>query len=448
MSDWIELADWMKDLSDNTPIQSLTIPGTHDSGAYDITLAKRIWSKTQDADIKDQLKMGIRFLDIRLNLDAGHLKVYHGPADCNLNFHQGSNSVIGYCKDFLADNPSEIIIMSVKEEGDWRDFDIKVREAIDADPIWYKLEQWPKLGDARGKIVLMRRWNTYKAPYGIDAMLDWEGKIFQTPFLWVQDDWDYIGIPSPDDCKNKFGYVERLYQLASLEPNNDRLVLNYLSANGGFAKPPFRFAKGDWGDPGELARMQQLLEGDIYGARCGVIAMDFAGSDTAIDLIPLLVGRNSMDDTSYWSSWANDYLWGFSNPKMFTLGPVNALSAVEQNGYGIINMRLGFLDPDTQAQRWTDWNSRNNTQGKLTNVYLGDGKTATQLKVWVQNKQYGIIDAALVAADQSESDRLTKNKEDGTAILVNFGNTSTEIYGFKTQENQGNGLINIMIGKR
>ena len=51
-----EINPWMMDLSDNTIISEMTIPGTHDSGAmhsiFDVA------GKCQDLRIKEQLKVG------------------------------------------------------------------------------------------------------------------------------------------------------------------------------------------------------------------------------------------------------------------------------------------------------------------------------------------------------------------------------------------------------
>ena len=53
---------WMKGLSDEIPVCRLTIPATHDSGA----LLGGEALQTQDIDIREQLKVGVRGFDIRL----------------------------------------------------------------------------------------------------------------------------------------------------------------------------------------------------------------------------------------------------------------------------------------------------------------------------------------------------------------------------------------------
>ncbi|ORY36566.1 PLC-like phosphodiesterase [Neocallimastix californiae] len=72
----IDDANWMSYLDQNLKINQIIISGTHDSGTYDIDDTniftkdtRRSMSKTQNFDISDQLEMGIRFLDLRLEIN-------------------------------------------------------------------------------------------------------------------------------------------------------------------------------------------------------------------------------------------------------------------------------------------------------------------------------------------------------------------------------------------
>ena len=65
---------WMKGLSDEIPVCQLTIPATHDSGA----LLGGEALQTQDITIREQLEIGVRGFDIRLQAcENGKLGVYH-----------------------------------------------------------------------------------------------------------------------------------------------------------------------------------------------------------------------------------------------------------------------------------------------------------------------------------------------------------------------------------
>ena len=62
------MSSWMGEINDSTKVSSLAIPGTRGSASY---LLKRdrntIQYQTQSWNIADQLKSGVRFLDLNLN---------------------------------------------------------------------------------------------------------------------------------------------------------------------------------------------------------------------------------------------------------------------------------------------------------------------------------------------------------------------------------------------
>eukprot|EP00833_Pecoramyces_ruminatium_P010667 jgi/Orpsp1_1/1184699/evm.model.c7180000090632.1 len=193
-------ANWMKYLPDSKYLNEINIPGTHDSGTYDIGQLSnsKIWNKvmsrsglnavfsaksefgrTQDLDIKEQLEHGIRYLDIRLSTTdekKSTLYLSHGnnlPAidtvpcvDINskndvLYFSQ----VIKECIDFLKKQTKETIIMHLKEENiSEKTNDVAKligKEIKDLSEYFYDETTVPQLGKVRGKIVLFTR-NGYK----------------------------------------------------------------------------------------------------------------------------------------------------------------------------------------------------------------------------------------------------------------------------------------------
>ena len=84
---YINEEPWMKNVSDDTRLIDMSIPGTHDSGAthslFDVA------GKCQELNIKQQLNVGTRFFDLRLQLVGEEFKIIHGPADQNLKFKKG-----------------------------------------------------------------------------------------------------------------------------------------------------------------------------------------------------------------------------------------------------------------------------------------------------------------------------------------------------------------------
>ena len=160
---------WMSGIDDTRSLTALSIPGTHDSGALHEPLAGL--AKTQALTIAEQLDAGVRFLDLRARIIDDAFWLYHGSIDQD----QAFVDVFATMYAFLDANPTETIIASLKEEamptGATRTFDAIFADYVAASPDrWHLGRAVPTLGDARGKIVLVRRFSTTIAsPLGIDA---------------------------------------------------------------------------------------------------------------------------------------------------------------------------------------------------------------------------------------------------------------------------------------
>lgn len=151
---------WMKYADDELYISQLSIPGTHDSGTKECSMGQ-----CQGKTIEWQLEHGVRFLDMRLVIgeSVDDLRVYHGSFSAKLDF----GDVMETVKTFLEENPSECIIMSIKNENGERqqngkNFDEYLEEKYIENSDWkdlfYTKASIPKLSDVRGKVVLVRRY--------------------------------------------------------------------------------------------------------------------------------------------------------------------------------------------------------------------------------------------------------------------------------------------------
>jgi len=83
-------------------------------------------AQTQDLNISDQLKNGIRYFDVRLHLDSkeGPLYLAHDRMSCydsNYNDYLYFNYVLKYCIKFLIDHESETIIIHLKKKERLKD---------------------------------------------------------------------------------------------------------------------------------------------------------------------------------------------------------------------------------------------------------------------------------------------------------------------------------------
>lgn len=150
-----ESRTWMSKIDDEKYISEISIPGSHDSGAT-LSIAD-FAGKCQDASIYNQLTYGVRFLDIRLQMNGDEFDVVHSFVDQQLTF----NSVLKDCQTFLDENPSETILMSIKRDaGTSEGFGSKLNEIIENNVYFYTETSIPKLKDVRKKIVLLARYES------------------------------------------------------------------------------------------------------------------------------------------------------------------------------------------------------------------------------------------------------------------------------------------------
>lgn len=177
---------WMEELPDEMPVSSLCIPGTHDSGA--LYSFAGVSGKCQSVSISEQLKMGVRFLDIRLKLVKNELRVVHSFVDQKLPLED----VLADVSSFIRENPSEFLLISFKEDDSPKQsdlpFSVRLEEMLAAcgDIIAPDSTLPECLGDARGKIFILSRYDG--ASLGIPAYHGWQDNAsFSLGNLYIQD---------------------------------------------------------------------------------------------------------------------------------------------------------------------------------------------------------------------------------------------------------------------
>lgn len=146
--------NWMGDLPNDRSLSEIVIPGTHDTGAYNIPADL---GETQDWNIPDQLNNGIRFLDVRIansGTSSYPFEIRHGFERLG-DFH---NLILNPVINFLNANPNEVILMSVKDEDtlDKQRFLNEVVYAAGSKFVTH-VDSTVRLGDVRGKIILIDR---------------------------------------------------------------------------------------------------------------------------------------------------------------------------------------------------------------------------------------------------------------------------------------------------
>jgi 1-phosphatidylinositol phosphodiesterase len=265
------LTGWMGSIADNTNIAGLSIPGTHDSGARTEPIGGT--AKCQNLSIREQLDAGTRFLDIRCRHIGDAFAIHHGSIYQNLNF----TDVLTACYSFLAANPTETIVMCVKEEYDptnnTRSFEQTFDSYTALQPSkWYLGDAVPNLGQVRGKIVLLRRFGAASTPKGIEATNWADNTTFSinnaSSTLRVQD--QYV-VP---DNNGKWTSVTNL----AAEAQSGSLSTLYINYTSGYKSLIFGIPSITTVSNNINPRINTYFTTNTHG-RYGIIPMDFAAAD-------------------------------------------------------------------------------------------------------------------------------------------------------------------------
>ncbi len=236
---------WMKGVGDDKRLSEFTILGTHNSCA----LYGGDYGQCQSLGLKAQLEMGVRFLDIRCQWRKGDLHIVHGVADQKMKFSE----VAKICQDFLKENASETIMMSVMEQGGGArkqgDFGKVFHEIIEkSGGGWYEEKEVPELGDVRGKVVVVSRSREIEG-------ISWSTFFVQDAF-WInnentlEDKWVKI--------REHFGVIQR--------GEMRKPSVNFISCVGVFNPPNFTAKKLNE----KLKVYVEQEEGNL-----GVVVVDF-----------------------------------------------------------------------------------------------------------------------------------------------------------------------------
>ena len=272
------LENWMQDIEDNRLVCKMSIPGTHDTGAY----TGIAWVKTQDKNIKEQLASGIRVFDIRLVRDGGVLKLCHSSAIFDVSFIP---DVLRATAEFLRDHPSETVIMTLKRDHDKdNDGGAKYREAVAqalvADPfvtpyIAGAFKPDFTMGDLRGKMLILSREGWYST--GSGYVPRWpDNKSFSSTIESV--DGSHAPLHVEDTYKtssgNKVNLVRQnlLKANAAFSSNANEWFITFSSTAGPLGGA-FPSATTNEIDP----KVINILKGGDNLRTCGILLFNFAG---------------------------------------------------------------------------------------------------------------------------------------------------------------------------
>lgn len=313
--------DWMSHIPDEVYLNSISIPGTHDTLTFD--LVDNEVFQCQNHNLKTQLRAGLRYFDIRgrllVNASATSqepsIGIFHGHVSTGYNFQDVLLTIFS----FLDEHPSEGIVMRLKEEGapvpigdpsdSWETgtYNTTFEEAFN----YYRLNNsltapgckahllhpWPAhpprtmptMAELRGRVIVLYEFDTTAGGGGGGG--GYYGIPWKSEHITLEDMWI---IMDPILLADKWDAVRQNLQLAAASADDgDVLFLSHLSASVGVT--PIEAAAGPLEDrtngtviKGINDRVGQWLEeGEATGERgkTGVVMGDFPGKRLVEDIL-------------------------------------------------------------------------------------------------------------------------------------------------------------------
>lgn len=313
---------WMRELKDNTLTSAISIPGTHNSPTCHVAAPS---VRCQAVSPREQLENGVRFFDIRVSPrhpqdpSKDDLLLVHSVFPVSLTGFKYFRDLINDVESFLERNPSETLIMSVKREGAGEHTDEQLCRIlrdhyVSKSKRWYTEPKVPTLGEARGKVVLIRRFNldghAKKQHKGRGWGIDAGGWADNTPYATCPSGCiclqDFYEVLETENIDKKIDYIkkhigrsaEASYPFGMLKAEGDDhrktpFYINFLSASN-FWKvntwPDKVAAKVNPAVSDYICREHKGKKGD-WGT--GILVCDWVGQDGDWDLVRCIVGMNT-----------------------------------------------------------------------------------------------------------------------------------------------------------
>lgn len=261
--------NWMRWVPDSVPLTLLSVPGTHDTMAlYGGPIAE-----TQSMPLYDQLRAGIRTLDIRGRHVEDRFEIYHGIVYQNVSF----GDVLASCNAFLGQNPTETIILWLSDAGvpAEKDCTRSYRETFE----WYR-----DVSIVGGRIFKSNNFGNPAIPLG-----QVRGKIVIIEDFPSGSDCDTCGLESKAISQKESGEVKTVFEipakwsaivdqaLTTASGQTNRLYENSSSGGGGGVWP-IDLANGISGYEGLNYRYLRYLFEGKQDRTTGLMYIDFPGS--------------------------------------------------------------------------------------------------------------------------------------------------------------------------
>lgn len=180
-----EKSIWLSKVPDDRKLSKLSIPGTHGSLTYNLLQGSPTcfvgFCIPQESTLEKQLEDGVRFINLELGQDLQSrekINCYYGETDLKIDLRQ----VLDILKNFLEGHPGEMVLLQYNLKGTisqtlndiFNEYSGDPKRLIYSEPISDKRYETPKLGQVRGKVVLI---NSDKIPSKGSQAFNQEGFV-------------------------------------------------------------------------------------------------------------------------------------------------------------------------------------------------------------------------------------------------------------------------------
>lgn len=229
----MSLNNWMKSIGNDKLLSQINIPATHDSATKYCDLS--LFSSCQSYTISEQLYMGVRVFDIRVD----GIKIVHSFCKCKKSRFGKQLQLVDIISDmllFLRENPTETIVMMFKMdagEDSARCFEMLFKLFIENnEKSFFTENRVPSLGEVRGKICIVRRTDSLRENCGLDfsKMPDQGQKEKVTPEVFSPNGEDYVLVQDRYNLSRKNKWKKAVKPL--LDNEQEGFVFNFLSTAG------------------------------------------------------------------------------------------------------------------------------------------------------------------------------------------------------------------------
>lgn len=312
--------DWMKDIPDDVLLSTVNIPGSHDTGTaaiVDDEIQPYSFSQCQKYYYGEQLNVGVRSFDVRCNAKSdtaslSDVNIIHGNGLTRCFDRDGSvltlQSLLDDSVRFLKNHPTETIIMMVKPdagsvEGLAHALNSFITNENTKDYVYDKSDI-PSMGEARGKIVFIRRFDIdhlryYSPGFGI-SLANWDDYNYKDYKSTIKIYDDGNTVVNVQDAFNVSGEDKREYIEGAMRQTvgtsgtesvrQDAWIFNYTSCAKGF---PHQLTEDI--NPWLYEDCMNNGDGYIDHRRLGMVMFNYIDSP-----LSKLIYETNNDDTDYY----------------------------------------------------------------------------------------------------------------------------------------------------